>query len=165
MNELTTLNDAIKARLELVEVNDEYRGYSSGRVLMRDRQTDKFYLMSWADVPFSGQEILVFPADAKGEVTSWLDVAGGRGITWMEAAQSLFDYVNQPTCDLCGEVEPYPDDDWNDETGNHRSCEESKAENEAYDQAKDDALTAQSPVRRIAYTNVTLDDWVMADCE
>ena len=135
MNELVTLTDAIKARLELVNVDRESRGYSSGRVLMRDRQTDKFYLMSWADVPFSGQEILVFPADAQGEVTSWLNVAGGRGITWMEAVQSLFDYVSQPTCDLCGEHEDPWDDDWNGDTGNHRSCEDSRED----------------------------DDWVMAD--
>ena len=71
------------------------------------------------------------------------------------------------TCDLCGESEWHGDmpADWNGDTGNHRSCEESAEENRRYDQWRDDQLTDRPlpTANAIAYTSVTFDDWVMAD--
>jgi len=51
----------------------------------------KFYVASHANVPFSGPETLVFPADADGEITSWGEVAGGRGMSIAEAIADLED--------------------------------------------------------------------------
>jgi hypothetical protein len=50
---------------------------------------------SEAIVPFSGQEILVFPADEDGEVPSMIEVAGGRAISWEGAAESLLEYASE----------------------------------------------------------------------
>jgi len=38
-------------------------------------------------------------------------------------------------CDLCGRAEPWADltPDWNGDTGNHYSCEQSERENAAYE--------------------------------
>lgn len=39
----------------------------------------KHFVVSATVAPFSGPETLVFLADANGEVTNWIEVAGGRG--------------------------------------------------------------------------------------
>jgi len=39
----------------------------------------KYFLASFADVPFAGVEVLVFPADKNGAVKDWGEVDGGRG--------------------------------------------------------------------------------------
>jgi len=36
-----------------------------------------YFVASYANVPPSGPEVLVFPADENGEVTDWLEVDGG----------------------------------------------------------------------------------------
>jgi hypothetical protein len=50
---------------------------------------DKYFVVSGVNAMFSGWEVLVFPADEHGEVTSWSEVAGGRGITHEEAIADL----------------------------------------------------------------------------
>lgn len=49
----------------------------------------KYFVVSGAHAMFTGWEVLVFPANEKGEVTSWGEVAGGRGITHAEAIAQL----------------------------------------------------------------------------
>jgi inosine/xanthosine triphosphate pyrophosphatase family protein len=38
-----------------------------------------YFVASFAVVPFSGSEVLVFPATINGKITDSLDVDGGRG--------------------------------------------------------------------------------------
>jgi len=53
------------------------------------KKDDKYYVVSGASVMFTGWEVLVFPADENGKVSSWGDVCGGRGITHEEAIRQL----------------------------------------------------------------------------
>lgn len=39
----------------------------------------EFFVASFSDVPFSGPEVLVFPANRDGKITDWGEVDGGRG--------------------------------------------------------------------------------------
>ena len=48
-----------------------------------------FFVVSSVFSPFSGFETLVFPATKTGEITSWLEVAGGRGMSQAEAIKDL----------------------------------------------------------------------------
>jgi len=41
------------------------------------QKNGEHFVASFAEVPFSGTEVLVFPADENGEVTDWLEVDGG----------------------------------------------------------------------------------------
>lgn len=43
------------------------------------RHAGLFYVASFADVAYSGPEVLVFPGTQKGDISSWLEVDGGRG--------------------------------------------------------------------------------------
>lgn len=57
---------------------------------LNDRQAllskdNEHFIASYADVPFSGPEVLVFPATVTGEVTDWLEVDGGRGYGSLES--------------------------------------------------------------------------------
>jgi hypothetical protein len=53
------------------------------------RRGVEYFVVSTADVPMLGSETLVFPADEEGKVTSWGEVAGGRGVTREEAIAEL----------------------------------------------------------------------------
>jgi hypothetical protein len=61
----------------------------AAQVLVRDRVTGQHYVVSSVVALFSGFETLVFRADAKGEVTDWLEVAGGRGVSREDAIADL----------------------------------------------------------------------------
>jgi len=50
---------------------------------------DDFYVVSGTYAMFSGWEVLVFPSDSEGNVTSWGEIAGGRGIPHEDAIQRL----------------------------------------------------------------------------
>lgn len=50
---------------------------------------NRYFVVSSVVAPFTGFETLVFPADAAGEVTSYLDFAGGRGMSREEAVADL----------------------------------------------------------------------------
>jgi inosine/xanthosine triphosphate pyrophosphatase family protein len=52
-------------------------------------QNGNTYVASFADVPYSGPEVLVFPATAEGSITDWSEVDGGRGYS------SLQDFLSQ----------------------------------------------------------------------
>lgn len=49
----------------------------------------KYFVVSGTYAAFSGWEVLVFPADSKGNVTDWGEVAGGREMTHEEAIADL----------------------------------------------------------------------------
>jgi hypothetical protein len=70
-----------------VEIIRELKGYQ-GRACLVKRGED-YFVVSSADVPYSGPETLVFPAGADGEVASWGDVAGGRGMSRADAIAQL----------------------------------------------------------------------------
>ena len=55
-------------------------------LVMREGQ---YFVVSTANVPFSGPETLVFRANYDGRVTNWSEVAGGRGMSRDEAIADL----------------------------------------------------------------------------
>jgi len=50
-------------------------------VLERNSNT---YVASFANVPYSGPEVLVFPATPNGSITDWIEEDGGRGYTSLQ---------------------------------------------------------------------------------
>lgn len=48
-----------------------------------------YFLASFADVPMSGPEVLVFPSDKNGSIEDWAEVDGGRGY------KSLADFLSE----------------------------------------------------------------------
>ena len=71
-----------------VTIVKELSGFTGQACLVR-RGRSKFFVVSSTVAPFSGFETLVFPADAKGHVISWGEVAGGRGVSREEAIAEL----------------------------------------------------------------------------
>lgn len=57
-------------------------------VLTKD---ENYFVASFADVPFSGKEVLVFPSDQHGNISSYHEVDGARGY------ESLADFI----CENC----------------------------------------------------------------
>ena len=53
------------------------------------KKDDKFFVVSGTTAMFTGWEVLVFPADAEGNVTNWGEVCGGRGISIQDAIDEL----------------------------------------------------------------------------
>jgi hypothetical protein len=53
------------------------------------KRGNQYFVVSSVIAPFSGFETLVFLADENGEVTSWDEVAGGRGVSREEAITEL----------------------------------------------------------------------------
>ena len=43
-----------------------------------------YFVVSFANVPFSGPEVLVFPAASDGKIINWGDVDGGRDYSSLE---------------------------------------------------------------------------------
>lgn len=50
---------------------------------------DAYYVASFADVPNSGPEVLVFPSDKNGAIADYGEVDGGRGY------KSLSDFITE----------------------------------------------------------------------
>lgn len=50
---------------------------------------DKHYLISE-----KGSETLIFPADSYGNVTSWSEVGGGRGLTLLEVLGDFSSFLH-----------------------------------------------------------------------
>ena len=53
------------------------------------KRGDEYFIVSGTTAMFTGWEVLVFPADEKGAVTNWGEVAGGRGISHEDAIAEL----------------------------------------------------------------------------
>ena len=70
-----------------MQVVKELGGFRGAAVLVEHQ--GKHYVVSSVDAMFSGPETLVFEADESGEVTSWGEVAGGRGMSRDEAIADL----------------------------------------------------------------------------
>lgn len=73
----------------MVEIVRELSSPSSGARQCLVRKGEQYYVVSSVHAMFSGFETLVFPANEHGEVTDWLEVAGGRGMSREEAIDSL----------------------------------------------------------------------------
>lgn len=64
-------------RADVTILNDRLPGFHGTAKLIE--VAGKHYVVSATVAPFSGPETLVFQADANGQVTNWVEVAGGRG--------------------------------------------------------------------------------------
>lgn len=53
------------------------------------KRGDEYFVVSGTNAPFTGWEVLVFPADKNGKVVDWGEVAGGRGISHEDAIREL----------------------------------------------------------------------------
>jgi len=53
------------------------------------KKDDKYYVVSGVHAMFSGWEVLIFPSNETGEVKSWGEVGGGRGITHEDAIAQI----------------------------------------------------------------------------
>jgi len=69
------------------EIVRELEGWKGRACLVR--KGDDYFAVSSVDALFTGPETLVFPATAEGDVTKWLQVAGGSGMTRQEAIAEL----------------------------------------------------------------------------
>lgn len=61
---------------------------TTGAVQCLVKRGDDFFVVSSVQA-YSGFETLVFPANAAGDITDWLEVAGGRGMSRGEAIADL----------------------------------------------------------------------------
>mgnify|MGYP001617061459 CR=1 FL=1 len=61
----------------------------SGAKQVLVKRGKKYFVVSSVYALFSGFETLVFPADAKGNITDWGDVAGGSGCSRKHAIAEL----------------------------------------------------------------------------
>jgi hypothetical protein len=77
-----------------VEVLQEEPRMSTHALFLRDTLTGDHFIASGTNAMFSGWEVLVFPATPDGDVEEWLEVAGGRGISHMEAIEDLNNWLN-----------------------------------------------------------------------
>lgn len=64
------------------------RTVSPRKALLQNNKKE-FFIASFSDVPRTGPEVLVFPANQSGEITDSLEVDGGSGY------QSLEDFLSQ----------------------------------------------------------------------
>jgi hypothetical protein len=53
------------------------------------KNKNEYYVASFADVPYSGPEVLVFPADKNGAIMDYGEVDGGPGY------KSLSDFITE----------------------------------------------------------------------
>lgn len=73
-----------------VEIVKEITGKSStGARQCLVKAGDEYFVVSSVVAMFTGFETLVFPANADGDITSWGEVAGGRGVGREEAIADL----------------------------------------------------------------------------
>jgi len=68
---------------------------TQGPAYLWETSDGRFFVASEANVIFSGQEILVFPANEEGEIEDWLDVAGGKNCTFAYARRDLLSVLNE----------------------------------------------------------------------
>ncbi len=73
--------------MSAVEFVRELTGFTGSACLVR--RGEEYFAVSSTVAAYTGFETLVFPADKNGEVTSWGDVAGGRGVSREEAIAEL----------------------------------------------------------------------------
>jgi len=62
---------------------------SATKCVVYCEETNEHFVVSSADVPFSGLETLVFRGDKEGRVLNWGEVAGGPGVNQEEAIEDL----------------------------------------------------------------------------
>ena len=74
------------------------------------KRGDDYFVVSGVSAMFTGWEVLVFPTNADGKVSEWLEVCGGRGISHNEAIEEL-ESAEIRHCKNCGLPMRYWDDD------------------------------------------------------
>ncbi len=72
-----------------VEVISPQKGPIGATKRVVRSEDGRYFCVSGVDALLTGWEVLVFPCDEKGEVMSWGEVVGGRGITHEEAILML----------------------------------------------------------------------------
>jgi hypothetical protein len=79
-----------------VTIVRELDGFRGDACLVQDEETKRYFVVSSVDtskmfgfMTDGGFETLVFAADKDGTVTDWSDVAGGRGLSRIEAIADL----------------------------------------------------------------------------
>jgi hypothetical protein len=72
-----------------VEIVRELNPSPTGAKQVLVRGPEGYFVVSSVVAMFGGFETLVFPADEKGEVTDWGEIAGGRGMSRDEAIADL----------------------------------------------------------------------------
>ena len=77
------------SELNSVEIVRELERTGSGAEQVLVKKGGRFYVVSSVVAMFTGFETLVFPADERGKVTDWGEVAGGRGMSREEAIADL----------------------------------------------------------------------------
>lgn len=80
-------------RVEIVKPNLE--GFTGNAMLVK--RGEEYFVVSSVVAMFTGFETLVFAADSEGNVTSWTEVAGGRGMYQEEAIQQLEEGIDYRT--------------------------------------------------------------------
>ncbi len=70
-----------------MQVKKELSGFKGAACLVEHE--GQHYVVSSVDAMYTGPETLVFEADESGNVTSWTDIAGGRGMSREEAIADL----------------------------------------------------------------------------
>ena len=76
-----------------VEFVKELSGFQGRACLVK--AGGEFFAVSSVNAMFTGPETLVFRADENGEVASFMDVAGGRGLTREEAMADLGERIDE----------------------------------------------------------------------
>lgn len=69
----------------------ELKGWQGRACLVK--RGDEYFVVSSVNAPFSGPETLAFRADAKGNVESFTEVAGGRRMSREEVLSELAEGV------------------------------------------------------------------------
>ena len=64
------------------------KSLSENQALLSNLQQDQFFVASFANVVYSGPEVLVFPANKDGAIQDWIEVGGGKGY------KSIIDFLN-----------------------------------------------------------------------
>ena len=54
---------------------------------------NNFYVVSTSMRPRTGLETLIFEADPQGNVTNWIQVGGGKGLTLSDVLRNIGDHL------------------------------------------------------------------------
>lgn len=91
-----TVHEGVTGILQRIQFVKELKdGWQGEACLVRDRVTNKHYVVSSVVAPFTGYETLVFEADANGDVEEWMEVAGGRGMGRHAAMEDLEERLDE----------------------------------------------------------------------
>ena len=76
-----------KKAVRVEVIKKDLNGFTGTAWLLKKGR--RYFVASGTHAMFSGWEVLVFRSDKNGEITSWSDVCGGKGISMNEAIEQL----------------------------------------------------------------------------